>query len=159
MPLTDVRIDEALWQAATAERRREWRQIVHDLLADHRFGDGVPQRLTIRLVGGDTVLEAAPDAGGPSLRLTLPLGTMMPHFQGYFAICRDMSAARPPAPAPRLEALDIAKRLSHDEAADVLLALCEPLGVDHPTCRRLFTLLLCLHFDTSTLLVAHHRGH
>jgi uncharacterized protein (UPF0262 family) len=160
MPLADVRIDEALWSAASAERRAEWQQVVRDLLHEHRVdgGDG-PLRLTIRLDGGDTILEAHPLAdGAPSLVVTLPMKRLMPHFQEYFGICRDMGKVRESHASARLEALDIAKRLSHDEAADALVTLCRPLGADHATCRRLFTLLVCLHFDTSRLFLPHHRA-
>jgi uncharacterized protein (UPF0262 family) len=159
MPLGDVRIDEALWAQASPERRREWGQVVADLLHDHRVDHaGDPLRLLVRLDGGDTVIEASDGAGAAVTTVKLPMSVLQPHFKEYVAICRDMGKLRESAHSPRVEALDIAKRLSHDEAADALLRLCKPLGPDHRTCRRLFTLLVSLHFDTTQLFLKHHRG-
>ena len=53
--------------------------------------------------------------------------------------------------SPRLEALDIAKRIIHDEAAETLQARCRLLRPSHPTARRLFTLLVTLRHDTANL--------
>ena len=59
--------------------------------------------------------------------------------------------------SPRLEALDIAKRITHDEAGEAVLGLLGPLAPDHATARRFFTLLVTLLYDTTRLGVAHPR--
>lgn len=157
MLLTDVRIDETLWDEATPERRLELGQAVRDLLDEHRVGLAAPHVLRLRLDGADVVLETAPSDGGAPLCIVLPMSALGPHFQEYIGICRDLGRVSESTHSPRLEALDIAKRLSHDEAAETLVTLLAPLGADHATCRRLFTLLVTLHFDTTRLTLPHHR--
>jgi uncharacterized protein (UPF0262 family) len=106
---------------------------------------------------GATIIDARAEDGSPFATLELPMARLAPHFKEYFDICREMGRLGVNSQSPRLEALDIAKRLTHDEAAETLLALCKPLAPDHATCRRLFTLLVTLHFDTTRLLLPHHR--
>jgi uncharacterized protein (UPF0262 family) len=55
------------------------------------------------------------------------------------------------ANSPRLEALDIAKRITHDEAGETVLTLLGALKPDHGTARRFFTLLVTLLYDTTRL--------
>jgi hypothetical protein len=57
----------------------------------------------------------------------------------------------------RLEALDMAKKATHDKLARVLKRELRPMGVDHDTARRLFTLLLSIRVDTTRIHGAH--GH
>jgi hypothetical protein len=51
----------------------------------------------------------------------------------------------------------MAKKVTHDDAGRKLQRLCRPLGADHDTCRRLFSLLLALRVDTTRLTGIH--GH
>lgn len=57
----------------------------------------------------------------------------------------------------KLETLDMAKKVTHDKAGRLLERRCRALGVDHPTARRLFSLLLTLRHDTTRLVGVH--GH
>jgi uncharacterized protein (UPF0262 family) len=157
MPLADVRIDESVWEAASPERRREWRQALAELLEEHTVGEPAPLNVLVRLSSTGTLLDATTSDGQPYAQIDLPMSRLAPHFQEYFDICRDMGKLGEGTHSPRLEALDIAKRIAHDEAAETLLELCKPLKPDHSTCRRLFTLLITLHFDTTRLLLPHHR--
>jgi uncharacterized protein (UPF0262 family) len=157
MPLADIRIDDATWDAASPERRREWRQALGELLEEHVIEAPEPLHLTVTVEQGFVVLDARTAAGAPYTTVKLPFERLSPHLKEYFDICRDMGKLTESAHSPRLEALDIAKRIAHDEAAETLLELCRPLKPDHATCRRLFTLLVTLHFDTTRLLLPHHR--
>ncbi len=157
MPLADIRIDDTTWDAASAERRTEFRQALNDLLETHQIEASEPLKLLISVDGGNVVLDARALDGATFTRIDLPFQSLSPHFKEYFDICRDMGKVTESVHSPRLEALDIAKRLAHDEAAETLLRLCSPLRPDHATCRRLFTLLVTLHFDTTRLLLPHHR--
>ena len=57
--------------------------------------------------------------------------------------------------SPRLEALDIAKRITHDEAGEAVAGLLGELKPDHATARRFFTLLVTLLHDTTRLVGPH----
>jgi uncharacterized protein (UPF0262 family) len=157
MPLADIRIDDATWDAASKARRAEWRQALGELLEEHHVEAPEPLHLLITVERGFVVIDARTEAGAPFARIQLPFERLSPHFKEYFDICRDMGKLSESQHSPRLEALDIAKRLAHDEAAEMLCELCKPLQPDHATCRRLFTLLVTLHFDTTRLLLPHHR--
>lgn len=157
MPIADIRIDDATWDAASPERRREFRQAIGELLEEHAVAPAEPLHLTVTVEGDRVAIDARTAAGAPHTALSLPLDRLAPHFKEYFDICRDMGKLAESAHSPRLEALDIAKRIAHDEAAETVRELTAPLAPDHPTCRRLFTLLVTLRFDTTRLLLPHHR--
>lgn len=159
MPATlrSIRIDEATWELASRERRQEWLVAVEELVHTHHFSLAAEEFLLHVRPGDAGVLFAAADEGGrPLADVLLPTEKLAPHFTEYLAICREMGRAQAAATA-RLEALDIAKRICHDEAATTVGELCRPLGPDHATARRLFTLLVTLHVDTTRLVLPHHR--
>jgi uncharacterized protein (UPF0262 family) len=56
-----------------------------------------------------------------------------------------------------MEALDMAKKVTHDRAGRVLKRELRDFGFDLETSRRLFTLLLSLRVDTTRLVGIH--GH
>ncbi|MEM7138069.1 MAG: UPF0262 family protein [Myxococcota bacterium] len=51
----------------------------------------------------------------------------------------------------QMEALDMAKKVTHDRAARVLKKELRDFGFDHETCRKLFTFLLSLRVDTTRI--------
>jgi len=157
MPLAEIRIDDATWDAASPERRSEWKQALAELMEEHRIEAEEKLKLMVSVEGSNVVLDARTVDGRPHSRIELPFQSLSPHFQEYFDIVRDMGKTGQNDQSPRIEALDIAKRIAHDEAAETLLKLCSPLRPDHATCRRLFTLLVTLHFDTTRLILPHHR--
>jgi uncharacterized protein (UPF0262 family) len=156
--LDAIRLDPTLWQGAPETRRAEWRLAIHELLEECSLtvppGASV---LHVTVVPGETrlVLAASPERAH-GLTLALPHAALTPHLNGYVDVCRQM--ADEGAASARLEALDMAKKLAHDDAAKALADLLEPLSPDHVTCRRLFTLLLTVHVDT-TKLGPYHLGH
>lgn len=156
MPLDDIRLDESLWQGAPETRRAEWRLAIEEVLEENDLslppGAGV---LHIAVTPAETLLVfAASRERAQGLTLALPRAALAPHLTGYVDVCRQMADAG----SARLEALDMAKKLAHDAAARALVPFLEPLAPDHATCRRLFTLLLTVHVDT-TKLAPYHLGH
>jgi uncharacterized protein (UPF0262 family) len=154
--LDEILIDDATWDGASRERRHEWRLALDELLEEHRFDEpldgGAPLRMLVTVDEGRTVsLDVRRTDGHALARIDLPVDAIGAQLQEYVDICREMGKAGQSEVSPRLEALDIAKRLTHDEAAETLQALCRPLRPDHATCRRLFTLLVTLHYDTTRL--------
>ena len=156
--LLRVRLDADLWANAPRERRVEWRAAVRDLLDGHRFDTpGPPFELAVSCADAAGRLEAR-DGEAVLFVIAVPAERLRPHLDEYLEVCRKMAKLGGGRPtAPRLEAFDIAKRIIHDEAAETLLEICRELRPDHATCRRLFTLLVTLHVDTTRLFVAHHR--
>jgi uncharacterized protein (UPF0262 family) len=71
-------------------------------------------------------------------------------------VCVEMGKLGEGAASPKLEALDIAKRLVHDEAGETMRALLRTVRPDHATARRLFTLIVTLLYDTTRLAAPPH---
>lgn len=158
--LTEALIDDATWSAAGRDRRREWRVALDELLGDHLFGiEGEPQlRMLVSAAQASHIsLDLRTADGRELVHVELPLEVLGGHLQEYLDICREMGKLGVGENSPRLEALDIAKRIAHDEAAETIQRLCASLRPDHGTCRRLFSLIVALHFDTTRLLLPHHR--
>ena len=153
--LTGLRIDEATWSAGSGARKNEWRVAVAEVVQEGRFEFAEECRLEALLtIAGDRArLEWSADA------IELPVRDLKPLMDEYMQICAEMSKLGVGANSPRLEALDIAKRITHDEAADTLRAAMRALRPDHGTARRLFTLLVTLYHDTTRLAAPAHKGH
>lgn len=155
--LTDIRLDETTWTRGSRERRLEWRVALRELLEEHRFDAGMAAIVVlVTYRDGDVHLAGSSPEGEPLVSIDVPRPSMAGHLEEYLTICKEMSKLGN-ANAARYEALDIAKRLVHDDAADTLLGLCRVLRPDLSTCRRLFTLLVTLYVDTTRLAVPHHR--
>lgn len=165
--LTHVLIDDVTWFCATRARRAEWEQTIAELITESSFEapagshadppqDEAPP-IDVGLRGYITVHKAGiqmalHDQGGREVgRLDLPEGVIAPVFKEYMGIVRDMIKRMVHIQSPHFEALDIAKRLIHDDAAEIIEGRFMRLRPDHATARRLFTLLVELTHDTSKL--------
>jgi uncharacterized protein (UPF0262 family) len=156
--LDDICLDEALWHGAPETRQAEWRLAIQELLEDCSFslppGASV---LHIALSPTETrFVFAASRERAQGFELAMPHTALSPHLSGYVDVCRQM--ADEGVASARLETLDMAKKLAHDAAGRAISLFLEPLEPDLATCRRLFTLLLTLHLDT-TRLAPYHLGH
>ena len=89
--------------------------------------------------------------------VTLPHDILAPHIQEYVDIVRQLAKTDSTGGLARLEALDMAKKVCHDRAGRTILRRCRALGLDHPTARRFYTLLVTLRVDTTRLVGVH--GH
>ncbi len=159
--LEDLRIDEAIWSAGSAERRHEWRLAINEIIQEGAFevSDGKPAAVvtgTLRVVPGRVVFDLQ-TADGPLASHELPLAQIEPLIEDYMQTIREMSKLGVGSNSPRLEALDIAKRLTHDEAGELIVSHLTTLRPDHATARRMFTLLVTIFHDTTKLAAAPHR--
>jgi uncharacterized protein (UPF0262 family) len=159
MSLEKVVIDERTWGDADDARRLEWQRSIEKLLEEPEllaFVEGA-RALHVAVSGQATTLELR-DASGASLgSAVVPRSALSEHVTEYVDIVRQLDAAEQGIGSARLEVLDMAKKLAHDDAAKTIEKLCAPLGVDHETSRRLWTLLLTLRVDTTRLTGV--RGH
>jgi uncharacterized protein (UPF0262 family) len=158
MPLADVRIDEQTWEEATPERRLEWEANVRELLdaAEQSMREGAAA-LRVTFTQQHFLLELDDAAGARLAAVELPHDELAEVVREYVDIVRQIASTDGPGGLTRLEALDMAKKVTHDRAGRLLKRRCKDLGLDHPTARRLFTLLLSLRVDTTRLVGVH--GH
>jgi uncharacterized protein (UPF0262 family) len=154
--LTELLIDDATWSAGSTARRHEWRLAIDEILQEGRFElpETADARAIVTLTGTQVLFDV--HAGGRQLsRHELPLAKLRPLMAEYMETITEMSKLGVSANSPRLEALDIAKRVTHDEAGETVLALLGSLKPDHATARRFFTLLVTLLYDTTRLAGPH----
>lgn len=158
MPLGQVIIDDATWEAGSGPRRIEWESNIRELLEPStlRFREDADamhvamgtQAFTLRATDGD---------GGTLAEVELPHEDLADQIAEYVDIVRQIGTAQEAGGLNRLEALDMAKKVTHDRVGRHLKRRCRELGIDHATARRLFTLLLSLRVDTTRLMGVH--GH
>ncbi|MCS6915766.1 MAG: UPF0262 family protein [Myxococcales bacterium] len=152
-PLVDVLIDDVTWACATRARRAEWRQTISELIEEGGFEAAEPDPLRAYVtVHRDGIALALHGPRGQQVgRLELPQAVIAPLLREYMAIITEMLRTGGGPASPRLEALDIAKRLTHDDAAELLQQHFHDVRPDQATARRLFTLLVELTHDTTKL--------
>ncbi len=156
--LERIKIDERTWSSGTEARRLEWEAAIREMLMPGEvvIRDDV-QRLGVTVREHAIVLEGHNDKDAPVVSVEIPHDALGDLVTEYVDIVRQIAKADAHGGVARLEALDMAKKATHDRAGRVLKRLCRPLEIDHPTARRLFTLLLGLKVDTTRLVGVH--GH
>ena len=103
------------------------------------------------------VLRLLDESGSTLAQERIPRDALATLVTEYVDIVRQIAKDDASGGLARLEALDMAKKVVHDRAAQMLQHACEGFGMDHATARRLFTLLLGLRVDTTRLVGVH--GH
>jgi len=158
--LEQIRIDEATWAAGSPERQHEWRLAISEVLEEGRFDGELPSPARALITISPGVLRVDLTCGGAPLDShSIPLSQLLPLVDEYINTCVEMTKIGVGSNSPRLEALDIAKRLTHDEGGELCAGVISSLRPDHATGRRLFTLLLTLLHDTTQLAAPPHRVH
>lgn len=151
-----ILIDEVTWSAGSPERKHEWRLAINEVLEEGSFAAELPApaRLDVSLQPGRVRVEVMVDGQRLDMH-ELRERELKPLIEEYLHTCTEMTKLG--SNSPRLEALDIAKRLTHDEAGELMVTALPSLKPDHATGRRLFTLLLTLLHDTTKLAAPPHR--
>jgi uncharacterized protein (UPF0262 family) len=156
--LEELRIDDLTWAKGSTARRHEWRLAIAEVVQEGRFelpdGAAAPSTALLRVGADELALEAG--GGEAAVAYRLPLAELRPLMAEYMQICEEMGRLSVGAKSPRLEALDIAKRLTHDEAGELVRSALAEMRPDLATARRLFTLLVTLFYDTTRLAAPAH---
>jgi uncharacterized protein (UPF0262 family) len=159
--LSDLRIDETTWASGSPERRHEWRLAINEILSEGSFEydelpDG-PFHGMVKLEPGKVRLDLLDACGAVLGSSEIPKSQIEPLVKEYMQTIVEMTKLGVGSNSPRLEALDIAKRLTHDEAGEVIESHLRVLKPDHATARRFFTLFVTLFHDTTRLAAPPHR--
>ncbi len=153
MKLIAIRIDERTWNEADDRRRAEWRAAMHELTADPELELlATAHTLRVEVSEQAIVLELVDGSEVSLARAIVPRDALAKHVTEYVDVVRRIEQAVEGVGSARVEALDMGKRMVHDDAAKVVEKVCAPLGVDHWTSRKLFTLLFALRVDTTRLV-------
>ena len=152
--ISHIELDDAtiLWRNADIEQER--RIAIFDLIEDNVFkpvrafeaGHEGPYRLRLSVRDGRLSLELGDESGSPLETMMLGLARFRRPVREYFAVCESYYQAIRKASAQEIETIDMARRGIHDSAAELLLERLDgKVATDHPTARRLFTLICVLH--------------
>jgi uncharacterized protein (UPF0262 family) len=158
--LIELRLDEQTWRSGTPARQAEWHLCLDEVLAEGIFGDGAGPELRKKQKGLLTVLPTAieltlsSDGAAPDVQ-RIPVQALRPLMGEYMETIRSMARLPHGQNSPQLEALDIAKRITHDEAGELVQSMLPSLRPSHGTARRIFTLLVTIFHDTTRIAVAH----
>jgi uncharacterized protein (UPF0262 family) len=155
MSIEAVILAEQARNGASEARRIEWDANIRQFLSV--AGDCIEQEgVTLHIdVTEQQFLFELKDAQGSSLGAkSISHQLLAEHINEYVDIMRQIAEARG---LNRLEALDMAKKVTHDRAARALKREIREFQLGHEALRRLFTLMLSLRVDTTRLMGVH--GH
>lgn len=160
MPIAALRIDDAIWDAASPLRRDDWRLSILDLLDDASLGDEDDHLLHLSLAPSTVVFAIFDAEGAPRALHEVPREALRPQLEEYLTVIRRMHGEDTSESSARMQALDMAKKVVHDAGARALRGALPGFAPDHETYRRLFTLVLGLLVDVTALPgVQAHRRH
>jgi uncharacterized protein (UPF0262 family) len=158
--ILDIELDERSILTRNPDIEQERRIAIFDLLeANHFDADGHdgPFRVKLRVEENRLAIDLMNEAGEALDTIRMGLGRLRRPIRDYFAICESyFKAVRSPSPRG-IEAIDMARRGLHNEAAETLIeCLADKVSMDFDTARRLFTLICVLHIKQSTTAVDSH---
>jgi len=147
--IIDIELDERTIIRRNPDIEQERRIAIFDLLEGNVFdpaGHEGPFRIMLRVEDNRLAIDLKDEAGEPLETIRLGLARFRRPIRDYFMICESyFKAVR--AETPRgLEAIDMARRALHNEAAELLQECLDgKIAMDFDTARRLFTLICVLH--------------
>jgi uncharacterized protein (UPF0262 family) len=155
--LSEIRIDETTWEKGSDGNKAEWRTAIHDLVSVGEFA--LPEggvRALVTLAPDAIRFDVLTSDGRVAAAQALSLAELRPLAREYIDTCAELARVGLGAHSPRLEALDIAKRITHDEAGQLIESRLQLARPDHATARRIFTLLVTLLHDTTRIGITPH---
>jgi uncharacterized protein (UPF0262 family) len=153
MPLNAVVIDERTLQRGSEAQHVEWEALIRELLSSARtkLEDVATLHVSVTEQGFALDFQTSERQG---LGIAIPHELLSEHITEYIDIVRQIAEADG---LNQMEALDMAKKVTHDRAGRVLKRELRDMGFDLEASRRLFTLLLSLRVDTTRIVGIH--GH
>ncbi len=148
--VVDISLDERSVVRRTPEIDHDRSVAIFDLLEENHFkpkgSPGGPYALRLSIEEGRLVVDIHLEDGEPHGRHVLSLRPFSKVVKDYFEICASYYDSIKTAAPQKIEALDMARKGVHDEAAELLKDRLEgKIEVDMDTARRLFTLISVLH--------------
>jgi uncharacterized protein (UPF0262 family) len=149
--LLAITLDDVSIGRGAPEQEHERAVAIYDLIESNRFGlpshEGGPYTLHLGLVSNKLALEVREADGRQVVTHILSLAPFRRVVKDYFMVCESYYAAIRTASAAQIEAIDMGRRGLHNEAAQILLERLEgKVELDFDTARRLFTLIMALHW-------------
>ena len=147
--IIDIELDDRTIIRRNDDVEQEKKIAVFDLLEGNHFnpaGHEGPFRILLRVEDNRLAIDLRDEAGAPLDTIRLGLARFRRLIRDYFAICDSYYTALRSDTPHRIEAVDMARRAVHNEAAELLKeCLQDKVDLDFDTARRLFTLVCVLH--------------
>ena len=148
--LIAVSLDERTLVRHTRQVEQEREIAIYDLLEANSFApkdsQGGPYNLVLAVEENRLVFDIRLEDGSAHGKVMLSLTPFRQVVKDYFLICDSYFKAIRNAPPSQIEALDMARRSSHNDGSTLLQErLNGKIEVDVDTARRLFTLMCVLH--------------
>lgn len=152
--LADLLVDDVTWRYATRPRRAEWLQAIGELCEEGIVSAPSASPLRVYVTVEPTCIRVVfhDPHGAQAGRLELPRPIIAPVFREYMALLTAIGTQGTAGYSPQVEALDIARRLMHNDAAELVMRHATGVTPDLETARRLFTLFVLLTHDTTKLV-------
>lgn len=153
--LARFEVDAVSLRQASALQAAEWLLLIDELARSELRGEGGVDAI---IVERTDVFARVRLEGPAGLVRGVDLGTPMvlSLFDEYAGTVRQMMDSS--LPLPRVEALDMAKKVVHDRAGRNLRALLHELVGDLEAFRRLFSLVVAMRVDPSEMTRARRHG-
>ena len=148
--ITEITLDEHSVLARSEAIEHERAAAISDLLKENHFapesGCAGPFGLHLAVEENRLAMEIRALGDGSSEAIVLPLSPFRRIVKDYFLICESYYKAIRNKSFAQVEAIDVGRRSLHNEGAELLIErLAGKVVIDHPTARRLFTLICVLH--------------
>jgi uncharacterized protein (UPF0262 family) len=147
--IIDIELDDRTIIRRNDDVEQEKKIAVFDLLEGNSFdpaGHEGPFRVLLRVEDNRLAIDIKDGDGAPLDTIRLGLARFRRLIRDYFAICDSYYKALRGDTPHRIEAVDMARRGVHNEAATLLQeCLAGKVELDFDTARRLFTLVCVLH--------------
>lgn len=147
--IIDIELDDRTIIRRNEDVEQERKIAVYDILEGNHFdpaGLEGPFRILLRVEDNRIAIDIKDEAGEPLDTIRLGLARFRRPIRNYFAICDSYYKALRADTPHRIEAVDMARRAVHNEAAELLKeCLAGQVELDFDTARRLFTLVCVLH--------------
>ena len=118
--------------------------------------DGTEPTLTVHQGTGKSI-EIHITGTGDFPPIVLSESTLKPHFRDYRRVIEHLVRSTSTG-TRQMETLDYAKKLTHDEAGEMVQDSLEPhVTISHAQARRLFTLIFLVASELPEPLVTKHR--
>ena len=158
--IIDIELDERSILRRNPDIEHERRVAIFDLLEGNSFdvaGQEGPFRVKLRVEENRLAIDLHDEADEPLSTIRMGLARFRRPIRDYFTICDSYFKAVRSEHPRGLEAIDMARRGLHDEAAELLKDnLKGKVEMDFDTARRLFTLICVLHIKQMTSAVGRH---
>jgi uncharacterized protein (UPF0262 family) len=157
--IADFQLDDATWKGGRDLQRAEWKLLLEELISDGDFVEALAGRyLLATSTTGSVLFEAIDEEGIVAHAARLELDPLAESIREYASIIRRLHVSEENYTTAWFQAVDMAKKVVHDRATDILSRAIGSIATDPATLRRIFSLVFSLRVDTSGLPHAHHHG-